>query len=257
LAIAEERPAWRINLQTYWSQPDISTIELKFHGDLLVVYSEDGNGALIFDSKSQRMVNDTETRSAALTSLVDSCQRTRFRKRFPEVNVLECWKGMVLEQIGGIGLRDEGPTEYYLRLPGKERVRLFHGNCWPGDPHFVGGDQILVNQCRGKAIVFNTKGRELYTFPRLSEAYIALSDEGTRFAAYERSSSFLHEFEGTNRLKVSVFRSSDGKKIFERKWHLEDGEGINDRRIALSRDGSILAIAHRGEVQIFFLPKER
>ncbi len=231
-------------------------IVLRFYGDLLVIYSEAGNCVLILDRKSQQMVDDKETRRAISLFLVNPCPLTRFRKRFPEVNVLECWKEMVLEQVGGIGLGDEGPTEYYLRLPGKERVRLFHGNCWPEDPHFVGDDQILVNQCNGKALVLNTKGRKLYSFPRLSMAYIALSDQGTRFAAYERSSSFLHELEGTtNRLKVRVFRSSDGKKIFERKWHRAEGEGTNDGQIALSNDGSRLAIVRGQEVQIYLLPE--
>lgn len=255
-AAAEEQPIWRINLETY-PQMLTQNIMLRFYGDLLVIYSEAGNCVLIFDTKSQRMVDDKETRRAVSLFLVNPCPLTRFRKRFPEVNVLECWKGMALEQVGGIGFRNEEPTEYYLRLPAKQRVLLFHGNhrnCWPGDPHFVGDGQILVNQCNGKALVLNTKGTKLYSFPKLSEAFIALNDEGTRFAAFERSSSFLHEFEGTNRLKVKVFRSADGRKIFERKWHLGDGDGISDGRIALSNDGSLLAIARGGEVQIFRLP---
>jgi hypothetical protein len=255
-AAAEEQPIWRINLETY---PEMMTqnIVLRFYGDLLVINSEAGNCVLIFDRKSQQMVDDKETRRAVSLLLVNSCPRTRFRKRFPEVNLLECWKEMVLEQVGGIGLSNEEPMEYYLRLPGNERVLLFHGshrNCWPGDPHFVGDDQILVNQCNGKSLVLNTRGTKLYSFTKLSEAYIALNDEGTRFAVFERSSSLLHEFEGTNRLKVSVFRSADGRKIFERKWHLGDRDGINDGRIALSNDGSLLAIARGGEVQIFRLP---
>src|SRR5437764_1628418 len=84
--------------------------------------------------------------------------------------------------------------------------------------------------------------------------YLTSDLNGTRFAAYERDASFLHSLEGTtNKLRVKVFHSSDGKKLFEYRWNVTADEVITDGRVALSDDGSLVSLVRGHEVFIFAL----
>lgn len=54
------------------------------------------------------------------------------------------------------------------------------------------------------------RGQRLYEMPRLTDPYIAVNREGTRFVVHERDSSFLGQFnDTTDRKRMTVFRSSD------------------------------------------------
>jgi hypothetical protein len=64
-------------------------------------------------------------------------------------------------------------------------------------------------------------------------------------------SSLLHQLTGTiDRVRVSVFQTSNGKKLFKLGWHAR-GELTRDGRIALSDDGLLLALVRSGEVLVF------
>jgi hypothetical protein len=103
-------------------------------------------------------------------------------------------------------------------------------------------------------VVINNDGEQIYQLPVLSFPYIAVSAGGTRFAVFERDESFFHELQGTtDRARVSVFETSRGKKLFGFAWHVK-GESTRDKRIALSDDGSLLAVVRAGEVLVFALP---
>ena len=52
---------------------------------------------------------------------------------------------------------------------------------------------------------------------------------------------------------MKVFHSSDGKKLFEYRWNVTADEGITDGRVALSDDGSLVALVRGHEVFIFAL----
>jgi hypothetical protein len=155
---------------------------------------------------------------------------------------------MTIVQIGGIGFKKTEPAEFYLQDLGKEKVLIFRARkrCQPGAPRFISDQLILLRPCNDNVVV-DKKGRKVYDMPRLSFYYLTMNRDGTRFAVYERDESFFHQFEGTDRLRVKVFRSSDGTKLFDYRWHLAD-EATNDGRIALSDDGSLLGmIAAAGE----------
>jgi len=186
----------------------------------------------------------------------DECPRTEFREPFPAANIVDCRKQMVIEQIGGIGLL--GPTEpaqFYVEEPGREKTLIFRAyeKCQPGDPKFISDDLILLRQCHNDVVV-NKKGKHIYKLPKLADCYVTPSADGTRFAVYERDASFFSEIEGrTDKLRVRVFRTSDGHKVFDHRWHAGH-EAINDGRVALSDDGLLLAFMEGDEVLVFRLP---
>jgi len=166
---------------------------------------------------------------------------------------------MRLEQIGGIGRASQkGPAEYYLQEPGKEKVLLFRGNCNATDPRFVGDNRIFLHTCGTKNVVVDKRGQRLYKMPKLTDPYIAVNREGTRFVVHERDSSFLGQFnDTTDRKRMTVFRSSDGSKVFEYRWGQVEGDGLNDGRVALSDNGSLIALIRGRELMVFVIPLKK
>lgn len=162
---------------------------------------------------------------------------------------------MVIEEV--IQSAAEGPNQqdYYLHEPGSEKIHLAGGRCPADAPSFLADERILIHACNGRNSVINKQARKVYDLPALSFPYIALDHDGHSFAAYERNTTLLHQFEGTNRLRVRVFRSSDGKKLFEYRWNPVH-ERTNDGRVALSEDGSIVALAQAGEILVFRIPAQ-
>jgi len=166
---------------------------------------------------------------------------------------------MNIEQIGGVDLHETHLAEYYLREPGREKMLIFRAQrrCQPGDPRFISDDYILLRPCNNNMVV-NKEAKKIYDMPNLGWYYLTLNREGTRFAVYQRNVSFWHELEGTtNRLRVRVFRSSDGRKLFDYPWHTNGDDPNYDGRIALSDDGSLVAIIRREELLVFAVPSSK
>jgi hypothetical protein len=106
--------------------------------------------------------------------------------------------------------------------------------------------------------VVDKRGQRLYKIPKLTDPYIATNREGTRFVVYERDSSFLGQFNDTSdKKRIKVFRSSDGKKLLEYRWGLIDGDRLNDGRVALSDDGSLAGLIRGREVMVFAVPLKK
>jgi hypothetical protein len=252
---ADATPIWRVDLRALHSERPTDQITIKFVGSYVVVYSVE-RPRLVFDTKAGSLLPQ-----GSLTELLlppwDECPRTRFREVYPAVNVIDCRKQMTIEQIGGIGPTVTEPAQFYLQEPGKEKVLIFRAKkrCQPGDPRFISDQLILLRPCNDNVVV-DKAGHKVYDMPRLTYYYLTVSRDGTRFAAYERDISFFHQFEGTDRLRVKVFRSFDGEKLFDYRWHPAN-ELTNDGRVALSDDGSRLAILRGEELLIFALPTQK
>lgn len=261
--LCAQQPLWRVDLRDVGYQFAEAETGIKFYGSFLVVYSGSIDSGsmrqrLVFEKENGRLVPQDHLAGISLP-LWDECWRALFKKAFPEVNVIGCRNQMKLEQVGGIGRgAQKGDTTYYLHEPGKERVLLFRGHCNAIDPRFVGDNHILLNLCGNRNVVVDKRGQKLYEMPRLVDPYIATNREGTRFVVYERDSSFLGQFnDTTDKKRMKVFRSSDGKKLLEYRWGLVDGDKLNDGRVALSGDGSLAALIHGREVIVFVVPLKK
>ncbi len=113
---------------------------------------------------------------------------------------------------------------------------------------FVSGSRVYVEPCSGDAFVSDTNGTRLYKMPKFRFWDIALNRSKTRFAVFERGSSAWHELgqDTYDKLRLAVYSTSDGKKIFERKWSAGWSEHPVDETIGLSDDGSVLYLCRDG-----------
>lgn len=247
---------WRIDLHAlgYGSTEEA---RVNFCGPFIVV-NPDPASTLILDMTTKERIPDYRA------SKMPFCQDFAHRQpvlRVSDRHIVARWKEMVIEQVCDVESCAQPPGKprvrnvtYYLESPGKPKLTLFHLNCLPRAPQFVGDSYILVFLCDLKGIVLNTQGERIYEMTALSFPYIALNSAGTRFAVYERDESFWHELEGTtNLVRVKVFQSSTGKKLLELRWRV-NGESTRDGRVALSDEGSLLAIIRSGEVLVFAIP---
>jgi hypothetical protein len=261
--LSAQQPVWHFDLRGVGFQFEGADTGLKFYGQFLVVYSGSiysgsMRPVLVFAQDTGQLISQERGKVIYLPRW-DECGRTIFKKASPEVNIIDCRGQMRLEQIGGIGRGvQKGDTEYYLQEPGKDKVLLSRGHCRPSAPHFISDKYVLVTLCNGKRIVANKQGQKVYAMPKLSDIYVAPSLLGTRFAVHERDSSFLGQFNDiTDKKRMTVFRSSDGKKLFEYRWGDVDDDGLNDGRVALSDDGSLAALIRAREVMVFAVPSHR
>jgi hypothetical protein len=145
-------------------------------------------------------------------------------------------------------------VKYYLRRPDEKPVLLFQDHCLNPAPQFLGDKYIFFFRCNLKGVVINSDGEQVYQLPVFTFPYVVASGAGTRFAVYERDESLFHQLTDTiDRVRVSVFQTSDGKELFKLGWHTR-GESTRDGRIALSDDGTLLAVVRSGEVLVFRIP---
>lgn len=261
----DQKPLWRIDLQALGVERARDEVTIKYSGSHLVVYvgSSYVSGREAVWVREPRLVLDSikgeavsgEGWSELSLPPWDDCPRTRSGKEAHGLEVVDCRKQMVIERTRGNGTKFD-PSEYYLHEPGKERVLIFRARsrCHPDNPKFINDEHILLQSCDRNYLVVNKKGEKIYGMPNLAEPYLTLNSAGTRFAVYERDSSFFHSLEGTtDKLRVRVFRSSDGEMLFDYRWHTRGDDPTYDGRIALSDDGSLLAILQKEEALIFAL----
>jgi hypothetical protein len=249
----DRQPVKHIDLHPYGSESQWGghgTV-VTFTNQFLVVYSSHSESRLVFDKDTYQFLPEEPKLVTAIPGREQIVGVPLFRKAFPAVNIIARRKQMSIEQIGGIGLPPIGDSEYYLQEPGKANVLLFRGRCISGDPSFVGDEYILIGRCDGTNVVLNKLGRPVYKLPRLNYPYIAVNSRGTRFVIYEREKLSIHPFENTYKVRIRVFRSFDGKQLFEYRLHPRANEGSNDARVALSDDGSLLALVGAGDILIF------
>jgi hypothetical protein len=115
--------------------------------------------------------------------------------------------------------------------------------------------------------VVDKSGELKYKLPSFGATimdYYAVNREGTRFAVRDAIESKGEVLGGLlslgaehsspfNAGRVRVFTAGDGQKLFEYKWGLSKYEHDASRRIALSDDGSLLALLDGFRLLIFQL----
>lgn len=176
------------------------------------------------------------------------------------------WRGMKI-------LRESNSEKLYLEREGQPRTVLFSG----GDrasAAFLAPDRLLIGvrmKIQGKdgSLVVDSRGSQTYALEEAFD-YLALDGMGSRFAGYEAHISGLRSvlaaagdtnFE-PNRASVQVFSARDGKNIFHYSWKGKNEQTIAmnepslqyNRLIALSDDGSQLAVVRGHELLLFNLP---
>jgi hypothetical protein len=105
---------------------------------------------------------------------------------------------------------------------------------------FLDSSHIFVQSCAG-AFVLNSNGVRLYKMPRFEFWDIASNSAGTKFAVFERGRSAWHQFgDGSyDKLRLLVFRTDTGEKLFERKWGASPDEDPISERVGLSDEGTL------------------
>jgi hypothetical protein len=245
---AEKQPIWQLDLQKYQADQNGDDIVVRFSGNFLVVYPDRKGTRLVFNIATHEPISDAELREISLPPREEE-GITKPLHPFPAINIVSRWNHMSIQQVGGVGLRNVEDAEYYLTEPGKDRSLILRLPC-DGNPQIVGSGYFLFRFCNGKKAVVDKSGKHLYHIAT-SDAYATPNAQGDRFVVYDRRESFFHQFEGTDQLRVIVYRSSDGKKLFEKRWHPAKYEGGHDGRVALSDDGLILAMVKSGKLLLF------
>jgi hypothetical protein len=101
--------------------------------------------------------------------------------------------------------------------------------------------KIYIESCSG-TFVADTSGRRVYKMQGFKYWDIVPNRLGTRFAVFERGRSAWHEFgQGTyDKLRLLVYETDNGEKLFDHKWAASQTEHPGQERIGLSEDGSTL-----------------
>lgn len=255
----DQKPLWRINLRAF-GYPEPEQAVVIFCGPFLIIYPDYDRPALVFDIKTHTFVSEEHWPQIPVT-LRAAFALSQSTPSDSSRHIVARWKEMVIHEVcdqlsctqppGKPSVRD---VKFYLESPGKPNILLWQAHCLPGNPLFLAENRILIIDCNLKTIVVDPQGRQIYKLPVLAFPYLTVNRRGTRFAAYERYPTFFHEITGTsNRLRVKVFESANGRKLLEVRWHLNN-DSINDGRVALSDDGALVAIIREGEVLLFALP---
>lgn len=118
----------------------------------------------------------------------------------------------------------------------------------------IDASHIYIEPCSEGAFTADRNGKHLYAMPHFKFWDLASNKSETRFAVFERGRSFLHEFgQGTyDRLRVIVYRTDTGEKLFERKWSASATEHPVFEGVALSDDGSVVYLCREGGSPLSF-----
>jgi hypothetical protein len=254
----DQKPTWRIDLQDLgYGEGDLTTIA--FCGPVLVIYPDGSGSRLLFDAATHQRISGQ--RIPGISALCDDSSQRQLTPANSGGHVVARWKQLLIEQVCNVESCSQPPgkpavrdVKYYLKKPDKRSVLLFHDHCLARHPQFLGDEYVLFFRCDLKGVVINSDGEQVYRLPVFSFPYITVSGGGARFAVFERDESFFHELAGTtDRARVGVFQSSNGKKLFHLAWHIK-GESTREGRVALSDDGLLVAVVRSGEVLVFPLP---
>jgi hypothetical protein len=120
---------------------------------------------------------------------------------------------------------------------------------------FLNEDHIYIETCSRGAFVADLGGAVRYKMPSFKYWDVVSDKLGTRFAVFERGRSPWHEFgqETYDKLRLLVYSTADGKKLFERRWKQSADEVVGQEKIELSDDGSTLFLHSQKGTQTFFV----
>jgi len=121
----------------------------------------------------------------------------------------------------------------------------------------LNSSRVFVEGC-SRTFVADLNGVIQYKLHRFSFFDIAPNRTGTRFAVFERGRSAWHDLANSsyNKLRLVVYSTKDGKKLYERKWSQAPHELVEEARISLSDDGSTLYL-QQNQTTTFSIPAGR
>lgn len=117
--------------------------------------------------------------------------------------------------------------------------------------------RVFIQGC-SRTFVADLSGVVQYKLRRFWFFDIATNQIGTRFAVFERGRSAWHDFANGSydKLRLMVYSTGDGKKLYERRWRQEPDELVTEARIALSDYGSTLYL-YQNRTTTYFIGPER
>lgn len=199
----------------------------------------------VFDVRDHKQVSPTTIAHAEWEPLPEITPYPGWEfLREDHIYVTARWKDMVISRHTRTG-------DMYLDEPGQERKTICHGD----------------DQCRWGGLVFVSAKRLA-----VCSQYMAMDGTGKRYARYETylggffpqlfNSLSMGEVGAENRASVRVFSVDNDRELFVFKWKEKQAETVSlneprtqyNRLIALSEDGSLLAVVRRSELLLFQLP---
>ena len=213
---------------------------------------------LVFDISNKKIVSPDVIAHADWEPLPENSPLPGWDpSRKDESFVQARWKDMAI-------IRDNRSGDMFLQKPGRERVLLYTSS-FITNASFAGPDQILIRRD-----VLNETGRRKFTLKMAGdEDVLAFDKMGTRLATRRLHQSFgraLRDFgsEGynPNLVLVQVFSSENGSQLFRYEFKSPDPEQHlwgepwtqYNRTIALSEDGTLLALVQDSKLLVFQLP---
>jgi hypothetical protein len=152
-------------------------------------------------------------------------------------------------------------SQLFLLTPAGQRTPLYtdKNTYCSVAASFLNNDHIYLQTCSKGAFVSDLNGAVLYRMHNFKYSDIAPNKSGTRFAVFERGRSAWHEFgQGTyDKLRLLVYSTADGKRLFEHKWRQAADEIVGREKIELSDDGSTLSFHSQKGTQVFSVPGSR
>jgi hypothetical protein len=146
--------------------------------------------------------------------------------------------------------------QLFIQFEDGRRVPLYT----PQEPRCISkaallnSSRVFIEGC-SRAFVADLNGGLQYKLQKFRFFDLVPNRMGTRFAVFERGRSAWHELSNGSydKLRLVVYSTKDGKKLFERKWSESPGELVIGARIALSDDGSTLYL-QQGQTTTYSLP---
>lgn len=161
---------------------------------------------------------------------------------------------------------------YFKPFVGGERLLLKGKRHCVGTVYVLGLDNVLIDTCSFKAgQVVNLEGKTVYSISNIDDlAFARANSSGTRFVLGFQRYSKSHVWRDLNIIAdiagvddpsdlivLLAYEKGSGKPIFELSWKLVKDEAMYGRydnsAVALSPDGSVLATARSGAVEIYQL----
>jgi hypothetical protein len=130
-------------------------------------------------------------------------------------HVISRWEDISVMQID---------NQLFIQSEKEERTHLYTDkkqHC-PPRATLLNRTRVFIEGCT-RTFVADLSGAVQYRFHRFWFYDIAPNSMGTRFAVFERGRSAWHELgQGSyDKLRLLVYSTEDGKKLFERKWCME------------------------------------
>ena len=120
----------------------------------------------------------------------------------------------------------------------------------------LNSSRVFVEGC-SRTFVADLNGVIQYKLHRFSFFDIAPNRTGTRFAVFERGRSAWHDLANSSydKLRLLVYSTKNGKKLYERKWRQAPQELVDEARISLGRRVNALPAAESNYDVLHFCGK--